>query len=98
MCERTAPWTRSGRAPAWPVAIADTADADLSAVSTDHKPLMRAIAQLGNHFAVFNARPLGAHGELRGTRIDGYRVIFLIEKERVVVLRVGAGSAHNLLP
>jgi mRNA-degrading endonuclease RelE of RelBE toxin-antitoxin system len=81
----------------WPVAIADTAEADLASLSEDHRSLARAISQLGKHFAVMTARRLGHYGELRGARIDGYRAIFMVEHEHVVLLRFGAGLAPNLL-
>lgn len=86
------------RAAAWPVAIADTADPDLSGLTEDHRGIATAIAALGNHFAVMTARRLGLAGEIRGARIEGYRAIFLVEHDRVVLLRIGAGLAQNLLP
>lgn len=86
------------RASNWPVTIADTADADLNALTEDHRRVAHAIAALGKHFAVMTARRLGQFGEIRGARIEGYRAIFLIEHDRIVLLRIGSGLAQNLLP
>ncbi len=86
------------RATDWPVVIADTADTDLNAFTEDHRRIAQAIAQLGKYPAVMTARRLGRFGEIKGARIEGYRAIFLVEHERVVLLRFGAGLAQNLLP
>ncbi len=81
-----------------PVVIAATADVDLAAASTDQRPLVAEIGRLGRHPAVKASRRAGAIGEIRGLNIERYRVIFLIEKARLVVLRISANLVQGLLP
>jgi antitoxin (DNA-binding transcriptional repressor) of toxin-antitoxin stability system len=82
---------------ATPVVIASTADTDLIAVSVDHRTMAQAISRLNRHPAVTYARRHGGIGDIRGIGIEGYRVIFLIEEARIVVLRIGAGDTLDLL-
>ena len=85
---------KRGQTASQPVVIASTVDADLIAISEDHRSLVRSISRLGQHTAVTYARRHGGIGEVRGIGIEGYRVIFLIEETRIVVLRIGAGDTH----